>query len=363
MSDSGNPDLLRVARQLRGLQQGDAAQRLGISQAMLSRVENRLSPFSGDLIDRAATVFGMPRTFFVQTDTVLGAPVSVHPMWRKKAAVSAREMDQIVAELNVRLMHMRRLLRAVEIEATYPIPSLPVDEFESVERIAALARAQWQMPAGPIHNLTRALEAAGIVVVHSDMAGSAVDGVTFSAPGVPPLIVLNGNQPADRMRFTLAHELGHLVMHRTQPTQQMEEQANEFASFFLMPTQDIRPYYSRRIDLRLLAELKPVWRVSMASLLMRARSLGLLAYNQERYLWQQFSMAKIRLGEPPELDFERERATALPDLIQAHIQQLGYSISDLAGMLHLQPDELSTLYGLSIAPQPSASVPHLRIIK
>lgn len=363
MSDSGNPDLLRVARQLRGLQQGDAAQRLGISQAMLSRVENRLSPFSGNLIDRAATVFGMPRTFFVQTDTVLGAPVSVHPMWRKKAAVSAREMDQIVAELNVRLMHMRRLLRAVEIEATYPIPSLPVDEFESVERIAALARAQWQMPAGPIHNLTRALEAAGIVVVHSDMAGSAVDGVTFSAPGVPPLIVLNGNQPADRMRFTLGHELGHLVMHRTQPTQQMEEQANEFASFFLMPTQDIRPYYSRRIDLRLLAELKPVWRVSMASLLMRARSLGLLAYNQERYLWQQFSMAKIRLGEPPELDFERERATALPDLIQAHIQQLGYSISDLAGMLHLQPDELSTLYGLSIAPQPSASVPHLRIIK
>lgn len=363
MSDSGNPDLLRVARQLRGLQQGDAAQRLGISQAMLSRVENRLSPFSGDLIDRAATVFGMPRTFFVQTDTVLGAPVSVHPMWRKKAAVSAREMDQIVAELNVRLMHMRRLLRAVEIEATYPIPSLPVDEFESVERIAALARAQWQMPAGPIHNLTRSLEAAGIVVVHSDMAGSAVDGVTFSAPGLPPLIVLNGNQPADRMRFTLAHELGHLVMHRTQPTQQMEEQANEFASFFLMPTQDIRPYYSRRIDLRLLAELKPVWRVSMASLLMRARSLGLLAYNQERYLWQQFSMAKIRLGEPPELDFERERATALPDLIQAHIQQLGYSISDLAGMLHLQPDELSTLYGLSIAPQPSASAPHLRIIK
>lgn len=363
MSDSGNPDLLRVARQLRGLQQGDAAQRLGISQAMLSRVENRLSPFAGDLIDRAATVFGMPRTFFVQTDTVLGAPVSVHPMWRKKAAVSAREMDQIVAELNVRLMHMRRLLRAVEIEATYPIPSLPVDEFESVERIAALARAQWQMPAGPIHNLTRALEAAGIVVVHSDMAGSAVDGVTFSAPGLPPLIVLNGNQSADRMRFTLAHELGHLVMHRTQPTQQMEEQANEFASFFLMPTQDIRPYYSRRIDLRLLAELKPVWRVSMASLLMRARSLGLLAYNQERYLWQQFSMAKIRLGEPPELDFERERATALPDLIQAHIQQLGYSISDLAGMLHLQPDELSTLYGLSIAPQPSASVPHLRIIK
>ena len=115
MSDLGNPDLLRVARQLRGLQQGDAAQRLGVSQAMLSRVENRLSGFTFELIDKAATAFGMPRSFFTQTDTVLGAPVSVHPMWRKKAAVNAREMDQIVAELNMRLMHLRRLLRAVEI--------------------------------------------------------------------------------------------------------------------------------------------------------------------------------------------------------------------------------------------------------
>lgn len=359
---SGNPDLLRVARQWRGLQQGEAALRLGISQAMLSRVENHLSPFTVDLIDRAASAYDVPGAFFVQTDAVLGAPVSVHPMWRRKATVAAREMDQIVAEINLRLMHLRRLLRSVAIEATYPVPSLPVDDFESVERIAALTRAQWQMPAGPVHNLTQVLEAAGIVVVHSDMADSAIDGVTLSAPGLPPLIALNRNQPADRMRFTLAHELGHLVMHRSQPTQQMEQQAHNFASFFLLPTQDIRPYFTRRIDLRLLAELKPVWRVSMSSLLMRARSLGLLTPNQERYLWQQFSMAKIRQAEPPELDFPREQATVLPDLIDAHVRQLGYSITDLASMLHLQPDELNRLYGLSIVPQPQAAS-HLRIVK
>jgi Zn-dependent peptidase ImmA (M78 family) len=85
----------------------------------------------------------------------------------------------------------------------------------------------------------------------------------------------NVEQPADRMRFTLAHELGHLVMHHDQPTQSMEQEANEFASAFLMPARDIRPHFARRVDLRLFAELKPVWRVSMASLLMRARSLGI----------------------------------------------------------------------------------------
>jgi Zn-dependent peptidase ImmA (M78 family) len=140
----------------------------------------------------------------------------------------------------------------------------------------------------------------------------------------------------------------------------MEQQANEFASYFLMPTQDIRSYFHRRIDLRLLAELKPIWRVSMASLLMRARSLGLLGYNQERYLWQQFSSAKIRLCEPPELDFPVEQCTVLPELIEAHIQQLGYTIADLAAALHTQPKELNALYGLSIMEQ---KAPYLRIIK
>lgn len=361
MSETANANLLRVARQLRGLQQGEAAQRLGISQAMLSRIENGLSGFTDDLMDCAAAVYELPRSFFTQTDTVFGAPVSVHPMWRKRASVNGRELDQLVAELNIRLMHLRRLLQAVEIESTYPIPDHPAEDDEDVARIAGVVRAQWQMPAGPVPNLTRTIEAAGIVVVHSDMAGSAIDGVTFAATGLPPLIVLNVAQPADRMRFTLAHELGHLVMHRRQPTRHMEDQANEFASHLLMPSADIRPQFSRRIDLRLLAELKPFWRVSMAALLMRARSLRLLAYNQERYLWQQFSMNKIRQNEPPELDFPREEATVLPDLIEAHISQLGYSVADLASMLHLQPAELSKLYGLSIAVQPI--IPNLRIVK
>jgi Zn-dependent peptidase ImmA (M78 family)/transcriptional regulator with XRE-family HTH domain len=363
MATAGNADMLRVARQLRGFQQGDAAERLGVSQAMLSRIENKLVGVGDDLIERAAVAYDLPATFFMQPDPVLGAPVSIHPMWHKKASVNAREMDQIIAELNIRLMHLRRLMEAVEVEGTYPLPRMPIDEFNGdAERVAGLVRAQWQLPAGPIHNLTQAVEASGVVVVHSPLGGSAVDGVTFSAPGLPPLIVLNANQPGDRMRFTLAHELGHLVMHHNQPNQEMEQQANDFASCLLMPARDIRPYFTqRRIDLRLFAELKPVWRVSMASLLMRARSLNLLAYNQERYLWQQFSMAKIRLSEPPELNISPEAGSIPSDLIDAHVDKLGYSIVDLASLLHVKPHELQSLYGLAITLPPKA--PHLRIIK
>jgi Zn-dependent peptidase ImmA (M78 family) len=362
MAQVANADMLRVARQLRGLQQGEAAGRLGVTQATLSRIENKITTVIGDdLIERAVQAYDLPRSFFYQPDPVLGAPVSVHPLWRKKASVTARDLDVIIAELNVRVMHMRRLLEAVELEATYKLPRLDIETHEDPEAVAGLVRAQWNMPVGPVQNLTRTLEAAGIVVVHSSLGGSAVDGVTFSAPGLPPLIVLNHDQPADRMRFTLAHELGHLVMHRGQPTKEMEDEANLFASAFLMPARDIRSALTRRIDVRLLAELKPIWRVSMQGLLYRAGRLGLLTENQQRYLWQQFSVNRWRTREPVELDFPREPATILPDLLDAHTKQLGYTISDLAQLLHVNQTELSSLYGITISSQSKTA--HLRLVK
>ena len=82
-----------------------------------------------------------------------------------------------------------------------------------------------------------------------------------------PMIVLNSEQPSDRLRFTLAHELGHLVMHRF-PGPEMETEANDFASALLMPKNEITiALRGRRIDMATLAAFKPEWRVSMQAIL------------------------------------------------------------------------------------------------
>lgn len=360
MSISAKGALLRIARQLRGLQQGEAARRLGVPQTTLSRMENEVVALSEAVVEKAARVYRLPDSFFEQPDPVYGAPVSVHPMWRRKASVTTREMDRIVAELNLRIMHLRRLLEATELDAFYDIPRLDVEEFDgNVERIAALVRAHWKVPNGPVRNLTELVERAGVLVMHSTLGGSTVSGVTFSAPGMPPLIVLNVDQPADRMRFTLAHELGHIVMHRL-PTATMEQEANDFASAFLMPRDDIRPAFRRRVDLRLLAQLKPEWKVSMAALLYRAKRLGAVTANQERYLWQQFNMRKIKYREPPELDFPVEVPNLPNELFRLHTEELGYSLSELAAMLHMELDELVEFHGLSAG---KGTPPQFRVVK
>jgi len=358
-----NSAMLRLARQRKGFQQGEAAERLGVAQATLSRAENGLIEPADEMLDRAAKVYDVPRTFFVQPDPVYGAPVSVHPMWRRKADVTVRDMDRIVAELNIRLMHIRRLLDAAEIDEGFGIPRLDIEDYGGdAERIAGIVRAHWKVPSGPIRNLTTLVEQAGCIVVHSSLGGSTVSGVTFSVPGVPPLIVLNEEQPADRLRFTLAHELGHLVMHRF-PTPTMEDEANVFAGALLMPAADIKPYFvGRKIDFALLAALKPEWKVAMQSLLMRARSLGVVSANQERYLWQQFSMRRMRLREPPELDFPPEKPSTVRSLIRLHMDSLGYGLEELAALLHMHAHELPAFHGLA-PPNGGKGGPHLRVVR
>jgi Zn-dependent peptidase ImmA (M78 family) len=100
----------------------------------------------------------------------------------------------------------------------------------------------------------------------------------------------------------LSHELGHLVMHRF-PSPQMESEANEFASALLMPRNEVTIALRGKLDLGRLAALKPEWRVSMQALLYRAQRLGLVGQQQAGWLWRQFNTNRIKLREPPELDF------------------------------------------------------------
>ncbi len=342
-----NGSMLRLARQRKGFHQTDAAPKLGIDQSLLSRIENGMADVRDEVVIRAEATYDMPKSFFEQTDPVYGAPVSVHPMWRRKADVTARELDSVVAEMNIRVMHIRRLLDGAEFVSSSDLPRLDVEDYNDPTEIAGIVRAHWKVPRGPIRDLTLLVERAGVLVAHSPMGGASISGATFSVPGMPPLVVLNSEQPADRLRFTLAHELGHLVMHRF-PSPHMEEQANEFASALLMPASDIRPYFvGRRVDLAMLAALKPEWKVAMQALLMRATALEFVSKNQAQYLWKQISARRLRLREPPELDFAPEKPTVIETMLRVHKDALGYSDADLARLLHFREHEMGKFYAMA----------------
>jgi len=342
-----NGAMLRLARQYRGFHQKELAERISVDAAILSRAENSALVPSAQVIAKCASGLNMPEAFFEFSYQPSGLPVSFHPMWRKRQSVSQREIDRVLAEANIRALHLRALLPSVDFEPELPLPQLEPGEYnKDCREIARLVRRAWGMPAGPVLNLTSLVERAGVFVFHLDLEQIDVDGLSLRLPGLPPTILLNRHLPADRMRFTLAHELCHLIAHRV-PSPDMEKQANEFASGFLIPAEDVRPYFKgRRIDLTLLAHMKPEWRVSMASLLYAAGDLGYLGPGQSQTLWKRFSAMRYRLREPQELDFPIESTTLDHFLIETHLTELGYTMDDISKMLAFPVDDICAMYGL-----------------
>jgi Zn-dependent peptidase ImmA (M78 family)/transcriptional regulator with XRE-family HTH domain len=340
--------MLRLARQFRGFHQKELADKVGVDAAILSRAENDALQPSDGVITKCAEVLSVDLSFFHKDYHPSGLPISFHPMWRKRQSVSQREIDRVLAEANVRAMQLRDLMPSIVFEPELAIPRYEPGEYKKDCRtIAKLVRRAWNIPAGPLVNLTDYVERAGVFVFHADLEKIDVDGLTLRLAGLPPIIVLNSHMPADRMRFTLAHELGHLVMHAI-PTQEMENEANTFASGMLIPSEDIRPYFrGRRIDLPLLARLKPEWRVSMGALAYAADELGYLGPGQKQLFWKSYSAKGYkRTGEPPELNFPVEHTVLNKRLIDAHLNDLGYSLEDLAKLFALPVDDVCAMYGI-----------------
>jgi Zn-dependent peptidase ImmA (M78 family)/transcriptional regulator with XRE-family HTH domain len=351
-----NPDMVKVARQAKGYSQAELATRSGLSQSAVSKLEAGLVPQPAeDVPAKLAGALDVPAAFLMQQERVYGLPVSVH--YRKKASVGQRLVEQLEADVNMRLLQLRRLLQGIELQPELSLPFLDIDEYNGdAAAIAALVRRTWLVPSGPIRNLVDYVERAGIIVVPSDFQAVGVDGLTLRVPGLPICIFLNQNMPGDRQRFTLAHELGHAVMHRL-PTPEMEKEADSFASALLMPELDIRSSLYGGLSLQKLALLKPVWRVSMGALLYRARTTGAITDSQSHYLWRQMSAAGYRRQEPAELDVPVEEPKVLSGVVQAHIQELGYSMEELALLMHVNDEYLKERYGL-VAPRPG-----LRLVK
>jgi Zn-dependent peptidase ImmA (M78 family) len=263
--------------------------------------------------------------------------------FRRYLTLSKVLLRQSVARMNIMKRQVDRLLSASEPLETR-VPRLDPDEIRGgVPAIAQQVRRLWRIPDGPIRNLTQIVEKAESIVIHFDFGTRKIDGCSDVVSGTP-IVFLNTHLMPARMRFTLAHEIGHLVMH-SMPTEESEAQAHMFAAEFLMPAEDIKSMLLP-VNLDRLARLKLHWRVAMQALLKRAEDLRLISERTARRWWTLMSKAGYREMEPYENDIPKETPSLLRELIDMHPQDLGYTSSQLANEMAMQEDEFLSYYNL-----------------
>lgn len=351
MTSETNPRMLVVAREARGLGQAELAVRLHVNQGTISRMEGGVVPVSEAVLEGYASELDFPTEFFRQQGALHGTGTEAfHQMYRRRQALPAKSLKQVEAHVNIVRMHVAKLLEAVEAAPGLGIPKLDIADYGGrADRAAEAVRAGWRLPSGPVENMTELIEGAGGIVVRMDFGTEMVDATSIRYAQVPPLFFVNDRLSGDRLRFTLAHELAHMVLHRDVPAPTMEEEADQFAAEFLMPARDIGPSLNR-FDLRKAALLKPFWKVSMAALVVRAKTLGKLTDGQYRHLWTQMGAAGIRKREPEELDIPVENPRLHKELLDLHLNGLNYTPAQLAQLLASSVEDVARFHRLAPAP-------------
>jgi Zn-dependent peptidase ImmA (M78 family)/transcriptional regulator with XRE-family HTH domain len=335
-----NHEMVILARTFRGMTQAQLSDLLDTAQSRVSRVEHGLTEPDHELVDGLSKTLGFPKSFFYQHGSIYGLPLRHH---RRRKQIAKSTLDRIHAEISIRIMNTVNLLRAVELESLYEVPEFDLDELRvTASQAAKIVRDRWMIPKGPIPNLTKVLEDAGVLIFLCEFGISEMDAVGMRIPNLPPLMFVNRAMPVDRMRFTLAHELGHLVLHSV-PRDDMELEADQFASEFLMPAEDI--YTSLlNVSLQSLALLKAIWRVSMGALLKRAQDLQAITVNAATRLYKMFSKYGWRRREPPELDLSPEPPTLVQQVLTFHVSGLEYTVDSLSQALSLNVVDFRNLY-------------------
>jgi Zn-dependent peptidase ImmA (M78 family) len=301
-----NGERVRQARELNGLTQAALARRLRLNQSAIAQLETGRTQPSEPVLEGISFQTGFPPVFFKQAASVDFPLGSL--LFRARNSMTKSERSQ--AHQYARTIYEQYKFLS-EFIKNIPV-SLPRLRDSPATSAKVTRSAMGLSPDTPIKNLIRSIEKIGVVVLAIPRYLKNRD--AFSAwvlrDDLDPVIVLASSSAGDRIRFSVSHELGHLVMHHSIQVDmpRLESEADQFAAEFLMPEDAMRRELSHPVTLDLLVQLKPRWKVSIQALARRAHDLDIITAGQYKYLMQQISKRGWRRAEPVSVPIERPRA-------------------------------------------------------
>lgn len=314
---------LREALRFRGIRMADLARATDISRQSLSLYANDENRPSVDNMLKIAQYLDFPMEFFLNDDSCTVATSNTYFRSQAAARKKSQEAEKLKMEYTAKLYET--LLEYVNFpELSLPDTSdfknlIPEPEkidadsmVEIIEKLALRVRDEWHLGLEPIDNMQYLLASHGIIVVGFHNVDDKIDAfsqkINIKGHGVVYIIALAvGSKPMTRLRFDMAHELGHILMHHWDDTNEtlskqefnnLERQANMFASAFLLPAKTFgNEVGSYAASLNYYRALKRRWKVSMQAMMYRAREMNIITGNQFSYLMRQISAKGERKHE------------------------------------------------------------------
>lgn len=297
-------------RELLELTQTELAEKAGVPQSTISKVERGDRELSAALVVSICGAVRMPLSFFKFPSSSVD-PTAVH--YRKTAGAGKKATRAALRNF----AELQRITDSLmESSGRKPIALAPVDvevADSDIEEIAAATRLELGVLGNePVKHVMRAVERVGAAVAPLVRFGAdhpAFDGHSgmSRATSRSGLVMYTPTSAGDRQRFTVAHELGHLKLHRhrvVSDERKREREAHRFAGAFLYPREVAEGDISESLSLNGYARIKARWGIAIQALIQRGRDLGLISPGRHRSLMIQVSSRGWRKHEPVEVGVE-----------------------------------------------------------
>jgi Zn-dependent peptidase ImmA (M78 family) len=306
---------------------------VGKSQPAISAIEKG-KPASAEMVAAIAKQTQFAPWFF-ERGSLPDLPIG-SLRYRKRAAARVRDDERIRAHVRQTvevLDDLREKTPFVPVRVVPLTSDVHVDD-DFLEDLVVRCR-EWLGvgPYDPIPNLTRAVERAGVAVIGSSQEIEKHEGAGYwpDFPSGRPIICLSRGRPGDKHRLSLAHELGHLVLHQLRNADDdlatMEAEAFRFAGALLIPSEAAYEHIQPPVTLQDLALVKARFGISIRALVRRSLDLGLISPDRRTSLEKQISARGWSREEPVHVEPER------PQLVGAIVA--GAMGTDNPAKLHL----------------------------
>lgn len=330
-----NPVRLTVARQRRMLNKKELAAAVDLTDYTIMRCEMGKNMPTDENIQKFSKALHFPVEFFFGNDLDIPDPNLVS--FRSQKAMTASLRDAALAAGAIGFMI------SDWVEAGFNLPKINVPDLHlsDPETAARTLRQEWDLGEKPISNMIHLLESKGIRVLSLAENTKRVNAFSVWRKN-KPYIFLNTMKSSESSRFDAAHELGHLVLHQDGKTRgrEAEDQANSFASAFLMPKADLMAVLPRVYSLDEIKHAKKRWRVSVAALNYGLHKNGVTTDWRYRDFCIEIAKRGYNKNEPDSID--REKSVVWEKILRT-LWQERTTKTDIAGILHLPESELDSL--------------------
>lgn len=344
---------LRLARVAQCLTLDDLGGRVSASRQYLNQLEQGVKLPTQDMIEALAAALHVTPRFFSLSSRNSVRPEECH--FRKQRTTPISVVSQVIARGTLLETFVSRLDDALHLPDV-AFPSCAATSATEIETAAEAAREHWELGSGPIASMMRVVENAGAVVSFFDGVSERVDALSIDRQR-PMIIRSEAKQTACRLRFDLAHECGHLVMHKGVVTgdKTTEDQANRFASAFLLPRSSFVHEFprGRYLDWSAIFELKLRWKVAAAAIIRRAYDLKIISADQYRTGYIHLTKTGQRRHELHDGIIPMENPELLSKSLDTLERSYPGAVERMAADVGLEANMFSRISGLDL---PSSSV-------